>query len=209
MGPYEIRIEGHDNPLILKPSNMTDPTTRWFKIVKYNNKQAATIANMVKKTWLCRYLCPTIIMYDSGNECLCHALKNDLIKQWYGIEAKCANTPNPQTKSILERIHQVVANLVHVFDLQNNHLDKDEPRSDILAATDFAVRTMYHNTLQDTPGQMVFGRAIIINTPLISDCGDIRLIKQKIIGNNNQLENKNYKPHTYRIWRNYWCITNN
>ena len=33
---------------------------------------------------------------------------------------------NPQAKSILERIHQVLANLVCAFSFQNNHLNEYE-----------------------------------------------------------------------------------
>ena len=60
---------------------MIDPATRWFEIVRYNEKQAAIIANLVEQTWLCRYPLPTIIMYDRGNEFLGHAFKNDLIEK--------------------------------------------------------------------------------------------------------------------------------
>ena len=31
--PYKIRIEGHDDPLILKDLTMIDPETGWFEIV--------------------------------------------------------------------------------------------------------------------------------------------------------------------------------
>ena len=84
-----------------------------------------------------------------------------------------------------------------MFDLQNEYLDEDEPWSGILAATDFAVRSTYHTNLQVRPGQLIFGRDMILNTPFIADWGDIRLRKQKIIDKNNQLENKKRKPHTY------------
>ena len=47
IGPYKIRREGHDDPLILKALTMIDPATGWFEIVHYNEKQAATIANLV------------------------------------------------------------------------------------------------------------------------------------------------------------------
>ena len=59
--------------------------------------------------------------------------------------------------SILEIIHQVIANLVRTYGLQNNDLDKDDPWSGILAATDFAVQSTYHTRLQATPGHLVFG----------------------------------------------------
>ena len=46
---------------------MIDQEIGWFEIVQYNYKEAATMANLVEKTWLCRYPRPTIIMYDRGN----------------------------------------------------------------------------------------------------------------------------------------------
>ena len=107
---------------------------------------------------------------------------------------------NPQSNSILEIIQQLIVNLVSTFDLQNKYLDKDEPWSGLLAATAFAVQIIYHTTPQSTPGQLVFGRDIILNTLFIAYLGAIRLRKQKIIDKNNQLENKNRKPHIYRIW---------
>ena len=60
---------------------MIEPATGWFEIVQHNGKQSATIAILVKQTWLCRYLCPTIITCDQGNEFLGHAFKNDLIEK--------------------------------------------------------------------------------------------------------------------------------
>ena len=87
-----------------------------------------------------------------------------------------------------------------MYDIQNNYLEYYDPWSSILAATDFSVQITYHTTLQATPVQLIFGRDMILNTPFIADWKDIRLLKQKIIYNNNQLENKNRKPHIYRIW---------
>ena len=88
-------------------------------------------------------------------------------------------------------------NLVLTFDLQKNDLDEDDPWSGILAVADFAVRSMYHITVQATPGQMIFGRDMMLNTPFIADWEAITLRKQIIIDKNNQIKNKNCKPHTY------------
>ena len=101
-------------------------------------------------------------------------------------------------ESILEIIHQLISNLVHTFDLQNNYLEEDDPWSGILAATAFAVQTIYHTNLQYTPVHLVFGFDMILNNPLIAYWEAIRLLKQKK-GKNNQLENKNRKTHLYRI----------
>ena len=110
-------------------------------MVHYNYKQADTIENLVEKTWLCRYPRPTIITYDCGNKFLGHAFKNDVTENEYRIKAKCATTANAKAISTLEIIHQITANLIRVFDLQNNYLNEDGPWSGILSATYFAVRS--------------------------------------------------------------------
>ena len=53
--------------------------------------------------------------------------------------------------------------------------------------------------LQATPGQLVFGLDIILNTLFIANWEDIIRHKQKLIDKNNQLENRNCKLHTYGI----------
>ena len=79
---------------------------------------------MVKETWLCRYTRPAIITHDRGNELLGHVFKNDRTENKYEIKAKCATMENPQENSILEIIHQFMANLVRTFDVKNNYLDE-------------------------------------------------------------------------------------
>ena len=49
------------------------------------------------------------------------------------------------------------------------------------------------------PGQLVFGRDMILNTPFIDDWEYIRLRRQNVVDKNNQLKNKNRKLHLYRI----------
>ena len=64
IGPYKIRREVREDPLILKALTMVDPATGWFEIIKYKYKHADTIANLVDQTGLCIYLRLTIINYD-------------------------------------------------------------------------------------------------------------------------------------------------
>ena len=80
--------------------------------------------------------------------------------------------------SILEIIHQVIANLVRKFYSQNIYLQEDDPWSGILVDTNFAVLTAYHNTLPSTPGQQIFGRDMILNNPFIADWGALGYVKQ-------------------------------
>ena len=80
-----------------------------------------------------------------------------MIKKDYGIKGKPITVRNPQANAIVERIHQVIGNIIQTFELENNYLDEENPWKGILSTTAFAVRSTFHTTLQITPGQLVFG----------------------------------------------------
>ena len=60
-------------------------------------------------------------------------------------------------------MHQVTANMVRTFELEDTHMDKEDQWLGILAATAFAACLTYHTTLQATPRQLVFGRDMTFN----------------------------------------------
>jgi hypothetical protein len=121
-----------------------------------------------------------------------------MIRDDYGIKGKPITTRNPQANAIVERVHQVVGNIVRTFELQDNYLDEDDPWKGILSATSFAIRSTYHTTLQKTPGQLVFGRDMILNVEHAANWEYIRERKQKIIAKNNKAENSKRIPHIYK-----------
>ncbi len=49
----------------------------------------------------------------------------------------------------------------------------------------FALRSMYHMTLQAMPGQLIFGRDMVLNVQHLTDWTVIKARKQKIIHKNN------------------------
>jgi hypothetical protein len=103
----------------------------------------------------------------------------------YGIHKKPITTRNPQANAIVERVHQVIGNIVRTFELQDNSLDEDDPWKGILSATAFAVRATYHTTLQKSPRQLVFGRDMIFNVEHTANWEYIRARKQRLIKKNN------------------------
>jgi len=100
-----------------------------------------------------------------------------MIKNDYGIKGKPITVRNPQANAIVERVHQVIGNIIRTFELESNYLDEDDPWKGILSATAFAVRSTFHTSLQSTPGQLVFGRDMIFN---IQHIANWELIKQRI-----------------------------
>jgi transposase InsO family protein len=62
-----------------------------------------------------------------------------MIKKDYGIKGKPITVRNPQANAIVERIHQVIGNIIRTFELEGNYLDEEDPWKGILSAKGFAV----------------------------------------------------------------------
>ena len=177
---------------------MIDPATGWFEIVQYDDKRAISIANLVEQQWLSRYPWPSLITYDRGSEFIGHEFRT-MVKDEYGIKSKPITVRNPQANAIIERVHQVIANMIRTFELESTYMDKEDPWSGILAATAYAVRSTYHTTLQASPGQLVFGRDMIFNIKHVANWKLITYRKQKLINSNNERENKRRIAHEYNV----------
>ena len=197
IGPYKIRRKGQDD-LICRCVTMIDPATGWFEIQQYDDKQSITVANIIEQEWFSRYPWPTQVTFDRGSEFIGQDFQK-MIKEDYGVQAKPITVRNPQANAIVERVHQVIGNIIRTFELENNYLDEGDPWKGILSATAFAVRSTFHTTLRNTPGQLVFGRDMILNVKHEANWEYIRARKQKIIQKNNKAENATRVPHTYAI----------
>jgi hypothetical protein len=66
-------------------------------------------------------------------------------------------------------------------------------------AVAFVLRSTYHTTLQATPGQLVFGRDMVLNVQHLTDWTAIKAHKQQIIHKNSQIESLKCIPHHYQI----------
>jgi transposase InsO family protein len=177
---------------------MIDPATGWFEIHQYDDKRSITVANIAEQEWFSRYPWPTQITYDRGSEFIGKDFQS-MIKNDYGIKGKPITVRNPQANAIVERVHQVIGNIIRTFELESNYLDEDDPWKGILSATAFAVRSTFHTSLQSTPGQLVFGRDMIFNIQHIANWEFIKQRKQKIINLNNKKENAKRVQHVYQV----------
>jgi transposase InsO family protein len=144
---------------------MIDPATGWFKMKEIPNKDSGTIANIIKQTWLTRYPWPTQIIFDRGKEFMGEF--TCMVQDDYGIKKKPITTRNPQANSIIERIHQMIGNMIRTHQVGSEDINKDDPWSGILAAMMFATRATYHTVTQATLAQLVFGRDAMLNIKLV------------------------------------------
>jgi hypothetical protein len=103
----------------------------------------------------------------------------------------------------------MLGNLIRSFQLQDKpYYDPDDPWGGILVAIAFALRSTYHTTLQAMPGQLVFGRDIVLNIQHLTDWTAIKAHKQQIIRKNNRIENSKRIPHHYQV-RDLVMLENN
>ena len=205
IGPYKIPIKKYARSKDVKKKystiwcvTMIDPATSWFEMKQIPNKQAATVAQAVEQTWLCRYPWPKKITYDKGSEFMAEFAT--MIVEEYGIKKRGILPRNPQANSILERIHQVIGNMIKTFKIYDREdLEEQDPWSRILSTIMFGVRATYHTTLDATPTQLVFGRDTILPIQHQPDWDLIQNNKKKKIDLNNMRENKSRIPHEYKV----------
>ena len=123
-----------------------------------------------------------------------------MIVEQYDSKKRGISPRNPQANSILERIHQVIGNMIKTFQIYDREdLEEQDPWSGILAAIMFGVRATYHTTLEATPSQLVFGRDAILPIQHQADWKYIQNKKRKLIELNNNRENKSRIPHEYKV----------
>ena len=107
---------------------MIDPITGQFEIMQYNDRRAILIANLFENTWLSRYPRPMEIKYGQGSQLIGHDMSKFLIEMEYKIVANPSILVTPMSNVILERIHQVLGNLVHTCNIKLTHVDEYDPR---------------------------------------------------------------------------------
>ena len=121
-----------------------------------------------------------------------------MIEQEYLIKNKPDSSSNPQLDATIHRIHKVVGNLIHTFNIYDAYVYDSDPWMVILAAASFAVRAIYHRT-KKIPGQLVFVRDMILQINYIANWRLIRQRKQAQIDKDVIRNNSTRVDHNYII----------
>jgi hypothetical protein len=74
------------------------------------------ISNLVNKTWFSHYPRCQYIIYDVSK----FKLHFKALCESFGIKRKPTSVKNPQAKSILEQVHQVITPMLHTTELMYN-----------------------------------------------------------------------------------------
>jgi len=142
---------------------MVNPFTRSFECCQlYESHTAYPCQQNLDTVWLARYPRPKEIGSDNGSEF--KGVFKELCANM-GLKPVVGNSWNPQSNSVLERIHQVLGDGLRVFDLENKQIDpnEDDPFQEYLSAVSYAIRSGYHQMHGYFPTQMVYGRDMFID----------------------------------------------
>ena len=119
IGPYKIpqpkrtTRSKKEEFLTLWCVTMINPATGWFEMAEIKTKRADVIANIIEQTWFDQYPWPTEVVLDRGTEFM--AEFTEMIQRDYGVTKRPITTRNPQANGIVERIHQTIGNMLHIF----------------------------------------------------------------------------------------------
>jgi transposase InsO family protein len=194
IGPYEVKAANGE--FTLRALTMIDPATGWFEVKDVPDYTAMSTQAAFDEVWLSRYPRPEIIGFDGGSE-FKHVFEE--MRKNYGMKKRVTTAYNPQSNGIVERVHLVLADALRTFELQERELDVDDPWSSFLASAAFAIRSTYHTTLGASPGQLVFGRDMLLPIKFKANWAEIRARRQDEIRRNNERENKGRKNYDYKV----------
>ena len=95
------------------------------------------------------------------------------------------------SNAVLERIHQVLRNIVRTCSITHYYVDKQNPWLVILVASSFAIHSTKNGIRFYSPVQLIFGRDTIIPIKHTVDWEIIRQKNQTQINKNDIHKNRN------------------
>ena len=219
IGPYSLTAKQQlpdgsvqDKDFSLTCMTFVDPATGWFEIAEvptyilhddskkdtrqHIDKTSARISQLFDQVWLSRYPRPKKVIFDNGSE-----FKKNFVPllQDFAIKPKPTSIKNPQSNSPVERIHQVIMNMLNTKGLKDRIFDFIDPWGEILSSIAWAIRASHHSTLGATPAQLVFGRDMLFNIKSLVNWKEISLRKQQTVDKSNIRENSKRVDHDYSV----------
>jgi hypothetical protein len=191
-GPWKAKVNGKQT--IVHALTLIDPFTSWVETVKIKGKLGDYTIDLIEQEWLHRYPRPERIIFDQGGE-FDNQWMRKLANKWH-IEPVPITAKNPRANSIVERLHFVMADKVRAQLASKNKYH--DPVKEILSAATYGIRAAVHSVTGYTPGQLVYGRDMLLRTVIETDMELVKRRRQRAIEQNNKRENKRRIKHDYK-----------
>ena len=159
IGPWKVeinRFEYHFRALTCVDSIIGLP-----EVIPVDNATSLTVAQAFEDNWLSRYPAPLRCFHDNGNEFLGPAFS--FMLQRNKIKSVLATV-----KKRVEHMHQSISTVIP-FSFRENPPHKYGEVSTFVfrkcMATQNSIRATINMALQHTPGELVFGRDMLLSVP--------------------------------------------
>jgi len=185
-----------DGQLIL---TMVDTDTRWPELAVIPDRKGITVTTAFEAEWLNRYPRPAQIIHDQGQEFMDHHFKDMLAR--YGIKEQISSTANPQSNSVVERMHQTIEMMLR------SKAKLNVPIQILLQDVAFALRATAHTSNNASPAQLVFQRDMLEDVEYQTNWKALHERRLKQIQQSNIRENMNRTQDEYapgdKVYLNY------
>jgi hypothetical protein len=96
---------------------------------------------------------------------------------------------NPQANGILERVHQVLGQMLRTAELEMADSVTPDDVDVFLDNAAWAIRSTYHTVLKASPGAAIFGEDMLFDIPFVAHWRKIGERRQSLTNHVNQRKN--------------------
>ena len=191
-GPWTATID--NKKVQFHALTIVDTFTSWVEIVPIITKEAQYIRDRIEQEWLHRYPRPSRFIYDQGSE-FDNQWFVQLTKKWY-VNRAPITVKNPRANAIVERLHKIMGDMLRVQLVSKGQ--HNQPIKSMLSAAAYGIRAAVHGVTQYTPGQLVFGKDMILRSTMEANLELVRQRRQAAAIKSNERENKRRIAYDYK-----------
>ena len=140
-----------------------DDLSRWAEDKAIQKADSKTIAKFIYETWIYRYGCPAIIVYNGGPENI--GITKQLLKR-YQIKNLMIVPNHPQSNGLIERGHQNIVDALAKMTTQKGNIGS---WIQYLLAAMWADRITVRRSIGRTPYFLAFGQECLLPVDIIED----------------------------------------
>ena len=208
IGPWKVTINNFEYHF--RALTCIDTLIGLPEIAPVDNATSRIVASAFEHTWLSRYPAPVRCIHDNGNKFLGPAFSLMLARN--GIKSVPTTVKNPQANAIVERMHQSINTMIAISLCENPPIKYEDISSLVFnkyMAAQYAVRSIVNSSLNHTPGELAFGRDMIMPIPSKVNWPILFERKQERIMQNNKRENQSRKDYDYKVGQKVLILNKN
>ena len=156
------------------------------EVIPVDNATSLTVAQAFEDNWLSHYPCPLRCSHENGNELLGPAFS--LMLERNKLKSVPTTVKKSQANAIVKRMHQSISTMIAISLRENPPLKYEEVSTLVLRncmAAQYSIQSTINMTLKHTPGELAFGRDMLLPVPSQINWQQLLQRKQNIIAQTN------------------------